>query len=531
MSVPVGGGSQQTLSIADGGPAAEPPGATVGAVLRAAAAAAPDDDAFVVLGPTGRRAWSFAGLLDDATAVARWLIAGGHAGRPVALWSPNTADVVLVQMAVALAGATLVPLNPSLRPDEVRHVLAVSGADLVLAAPAYRGADLPSIVRRVARPGVEVVVLDGAGVELLGRGATASAELPDVDPDSLAQVQFTSGTTGPAKGVRITHRAMALTGRAFADRLGLRRDTPFLNPMPLFHTAGNVLGVMGTLTARTVHVVMEFTPDATLAAIAAERPVVVSLAPTLIHLVAGHPAFADADLSSVTTLFTGGMTMAPEVIADVERRFDARLAITFGMTETCGTAIMTSPADPDEIRRTSVGRAMPLTEAKIVDPVGTTVPVGRPGELLVRGPRITTGYVGDPEATGRAIDADGWLHTGDEASMDADGIFRITGRLKDMIKTGGENVAPVEVEEVVAAHPSVDVVAVVGRPDERWGEIVLAFVVPVAGTTIDLAELTAFCRDRLAPFKTPREWRIVDDLPRTGSGKVQRAVLRAQVDD
>jgi fatty-acyl-CoA synthase len=514
-------------SWADGGTSADPPGWTVGDVLRNAAVSAPDAEAFVVRDGAERRVWTFASLAGDASSVARWLTADGRAGAPVALWAPNCADVVLAQMAIALAGSVLVPLNPNLRPDEVAHVLRASGAELVLVAGDYRGEALPRIVTEVA-PAVEQIVLDGSGRVLLdlGREAPSGIELADPDPDDLAQLQFTSGTTGPAKAVRITHRAMALTGRVFADRLGLRSDSTFLNPMPLFHTAGNVLGVMSTLTTGARHVVLQFSPDATLDAIAAEHPTVVSLAPTLLHMVQSHPRFADTDVASVETVFTGGMTMAPSAMEEVERRFGAPLVITFGMTETCGTALMTAPDDTPDTRHTTVGRPVPHTEVRIVDPDGHTVPVGGLGELCVRGPRVTAGYLGDPEATAATIDPDGWLHTGDEATMDAHGRFRITGRLKDMIKTGGENLSPSEVEDVLVAHPSVDMAAVIGVPDERWGEIVMAFVVAASDATVDTGELDSFCRERLASFKIPRRWAVVDDLPRTASGKVQRAVLR-----
>lgn len=514
---------------ADGGNEFTPVGDTVGDVLRRAAGEFSDREAFVVRSEGSRVAWTFGELRRDAEAVARWLVAAGHAGAPVAVWSPNSADVVLAQMAIALAGAVMVPLNPSLRPDEVAHVLRVSGAGLILVVPDARGADLLGILADVA-PAIERVVLDGTGRVLteLGAAADPGVALPIVDGDDLAQLQFTSGTTGAAKAVQITHRAMALTGVVFAQRLRLALDSTILNPMPLFHTAGNVLAVMGALTVGARHVVLRFDPDSTLDAIEAERPTVVSLAPTLLHMVQTHPRFSATDVTSVETVFTGGMTMAPAAMAEVERRFGAHLVITFGMTETCGTALMTSSTDSTDDRHRGVGRVMGLTEVKIVDPEGATVPIGELGELMVRGPRVTPGYFDDPAATAASIDGDGWLRTGDEASMNARGHFRITGRLKDMIKTGGENLSPSEVEDVLIGHPAVDVAAVIGVPDERWGEIVMAFVVPVAGASIDVSELDGYCRDRIASFKVPRRWSVVDDLPRTASGKVQRAVLRDQ---
>jgi fatty-acyl-CoA synthase len=360
-----------------------------------------------------------------------------------------------------------------------------------------------------------------AALELAG-----PVDLPDVDPQSLAQVQFTSGTTGRAKGVRITHAGMVVTGRAFADRLGPTAGRVWVDPMPLFHTAGNVLGVVGALWARAEHVVLPFAPAPVLRALADRRATLLSAAPTLLDLLVAHPDRPGTDLSALQVLFTGGMTVTPAFVDRVESVFGARLSITFGMTETCGAVLQTSPTDPDRVRRETVGAPLAGTDVRIADPAGVPVPPSVPGELLVRGARITRGYLDDQAATAAAIDADGWLHTGDLAEMDADGACRVVGRIKDMIKTGGENVSPVEVEELLVQHPDVDRAAVIGVPDERWGELVVAFVVPAGGRDPDPEALTAFCRDGLSPFKVPRRWHLVDDLPMTASAKVQRAELR-----
>ena len=220
------------------------------------------------------------------------------------------------------------------------------------------------------------------------------------------------------------------------------------------------------------------------------------------------------------------MTVTPTFVDRVESVFGARLSITFGMTETCGAVLQTSPQDPDPVRRETVGAPLAGTDVRIAGPDGVAVPPGTPGELWVRGERITRGYLDDTEATAEAIDLEGWLHTGDLAEMDAGGACRVVGRLKDMIKTGGENVSPVEVEEALVEHPGVALAAVVGVPDERWGELVVAFVVPAGDRDPSPAELADHCRDRLSPFKVPRSWRVVDELPMTASAKVQRAELR-----
>jgi fatty-acyl-CoA synthase len=226
-------------------------------------------------------------------------------------------------------------------------------------------------------------------------------------------------------------------------------------------------------------------------------------------------------------VFTGGSTLTPRVVDEIERRFGAPLAVTFGMTETCGSALLTAPLTDDaEVRRHTVGRPLAGTAVRVVGPDGAVVGRGEPGELQLRGDRLTRGYHDDPAATAAAIDPDGWLRTGDQAVLDDAGRLRIVGRLKDMIKTGGENVAPEEVEDVLADHPAVARAAVVGAPDPRWGEVVVGFVVPAPGAAVDLAELTGFCRARLTPFKVPRRWVLLDELPLTASSKVQRAELR-----
>ncbi|WP_369138146.1 class I adenylate-forming enzyme family protein [Modestobacter versicolor] len=501
-------------------PAAGPADGVLGDVLRRAVRLAPDE---VLLSTPGTgESWTARELLDAAGSLAAGLLDRHAPGARVATCLGNGPAAVLLQLGVALAGMTLVPVNPRSRPAEVEHALRLSGAALALAADDVAGnpvADLCAAVDGVA------VVRVGDDWRSALPWATPGA-LPAVDPQSLAQVQFTSGTTGRAKGVRITHAGMVATGTAFADRLGPTAGRVWCNPMPLFHTAGNVLGVVGALVARAEHVVLPFAPGPVLRALEDRRVTTLSAAPTLLDLLAAHPDLPRTDLSALQVLFTGGMTVTPAFVARVEQVFGARLSITFGMTETCGAVLQTSPDDPDDVRRGTVGAPLAGTEVRVAGPDGAAVPPGTAGELWVRGERITRGYLDDPVATAEAIDPDGWLHTGDLAEMDDRGACRVVGRLKDMIKTGGENVSPVEVEEVLVAHPDVARAAVVGVPDPRWGELVVAFVVPAGSREPVPAELTEHCRDRLSPFKVPRSWRVVDDLPMTASAKVQRAELR-----
>lgn len=492
----------------------------LGDVLHRAARDGPDDLLLCV--PATGESWTAARLLADARAVAAGLLDRWDVGSRVATCLGNGAEAVLLQLGVALAGMTLVPINPRSRPAELEHALRLSRAPVVVAAHQVAGNPVADLCAAV--DGVDVLRVGADWRATLPWAVPGS--LPDVHPQSLAQVQFTSGTTGRAKGVLITHAGMVATGTAFAQRLGPTAGRVWCNPMPLFHTAGNVLGVVGALVARAEHVVLPFVPEQVLQALADGRVTMLSAAPTLLDLLAAHPALSDTDISALRVLFAGGMTVTPAFVDRVEQVFGARLSFTFGMTETCGAALQTSPEDPDPVRRETVGAPLAGTDVRIAGPDGAAVPPGTAGELWVRGERITRGYLDDPVATAEAIDPDGWLHTGDLAEMDDGGACRVVGRLKDIIKTGGENVSPVEVEEVLVEHPDVAMAAVVGLPDQRWGEIVMAFVVPAPGREPTSADLTEHCRDRLSPFKVPRSWRFVDELPMTASAKVQRAELR-----
>jgi fatty-acyl-CoA synthase len=485
---------------------------TVGDVLRRAAERAPGRDGLV--DADGGRRWTYAELLADSERVARALLARFTPGERVAACTPNRPELVLLQFGAALAGLTLVPLNPLLRRGELQYVLGHAGAAGILAAEEHRGHRIADTIASLDLPALRDVIVPGAGWDALLAGA-GDAQLPHVGPDDLGQIQFTSGTTGNPKGVRITHRGMVLTAEAFAEREHVADGAAWVNPMPLFHTAGNVLGTLGATWACAPHVALPFEPARTLATAAAERAGMLSAAPTLLHTMLEHPSFADADLGALEVVMTGGSTVEPSFVRRVEEGFGARLSITFGMTETCGAAMVTAPEDAQADRETTVGRPLAHTEVRIADN----------GELCLRGPRVTPGYHDLPEETERAIDADGWLHTGDLASMDERGYVRIQGRLKDMIKRGGENIAPAEVEACLAEHPAVAEAAVVGLPDERWGEVVVAYVRP-SGATPDVAELVAHCREHLASFKLPRRWAFVDSMPLTASGKIRRTELR-----
>jgi len=504
---------------------------TVGGVLRAAAAAAPDEPAMVagVPDPAGRRRWTHAGLLADAEQAARALAGRFAPGERVAVWAPNLPEWVILEYAAALAGLVLVTVNPAYRPAELAFVLNQSRAAGLFLVPEFRSpmAQYLSEVRHEIRDLREVVFFT-EWVDFLAR-APAETTLPEVGPDDLAQIQYTSGTTGFPKGAELRHGGLTNNARFYAERIGLRPGEVLVNPMPLFHTAGCAMGVLGAVQSRAVHVpVLAFDPQVVLELIETERSAVLVGVPTMIIAMLEHPDCGRRDLSSLRVAVSGGSPVPADLVRRVEDRFGVRFSIVFGTTECSPLLTQIKLDDQPCDRAETLGTALPQTEIQIVSPGGgTPVPAREIGELCARGYMVMRGYHNAPEETAEAIDADGWYHTGDLASMDARGYLRIEGRIKDMIIRGGENIYPREIEDVLFTHPGVAEVAVIGVPDHQWGEVVAAFIRPAPGRPAPgTEELRAHCRERLAPYKTPLHWVFVDAFPLTPSGKIQKFKLR-----
>ena len=504
---------------------------TVGDALRDAAAQAPRTTALVqgAVDPAARRRWSYAELLEASERAARALLGRFAPGDRVAVWANNIPEWVILELAAGLAGITIVTVNPALRPQELAYVLGQSQADGIFLIPAYRASPMAEMVQQVRRdlPALREVV-SFADWDAFCAEAAPGRALPVVSPDAAAQIQYTSGTTGFPKGAVLHHRGVVNNARLYTARLGLGRGSVFLSAMPLFHTAGCVMSVLGAAVTRgTLILPPYFDPGLMLELVAAERPGILLGAPTMFIMMLDHPDLATTDISSVRQLLTGGAVVPPALAGRVEAEFGAPLSIVFAQTEASPVITQTAPQDTAEDRAHTLGRPLPQTEVKIVDPAsGQTVAPGVIGELCTRGYHVMTGYFRDPDKTAAAIDADGWLHTGDLASMDERGYCQIGGRLKDMIIRGGENIYPREIEQVLFEHPTVADVAVVGVPDAKWGEQVAAFVRPAPGRTPDPAELFAYCREHLAPHKTPRYWTVLEEFPQTPSGKIQKFVLR-----
>lgn len=511
---------------------------TVPAALEHAADAFGETEAVV----DGDVRWTFAQLNDESLAVARALVASGvRAGERVALWSPNSARWIAASFGVYLAGAVLVPINTRFKGMEAAHVLRRSGASVLLASTDAVGTDLLSLLEDAGElPALRQRVVTGgpprpgtiAWEDFAARGATLGpGELPTPRADDLSDIIFTSGTTGAPKGAMLGHGPSVRTYEAWSDAVGLRRGDRYLCVYPFFHTAGLKSAVLAcVLRGATVLPHAVFEAGAVMARVADERISVLPGPPTVFQSILEHPERGSYDLSSLRLSVTGAATVPVEVVRRM--REDLRLATVvtgYGLTETTGTVSMCRHDDPPEVIATTVGRPLAGIDVKVVGDDGEPVAAGQPGEILVKGFNVMSGYFDDPDATAAAFDDQGYLRTGDIGFVGTDGNLRITDRKKDMFIVGGFNAFPAEIEGIMVTHPAVAQVAVVGMPDERLGEVGQAYVVrraDEAGQAVDEALLIAWCRDHMANYKVPRQVHFVDELPLTASGKVQRFRLR-----
>ena len=510
---------------------------TIGESLRRVAERFPEREALVVRHQAYRA--TYAELWRQVDAAARGLVARGvRKGDRVGIWAPNRYEWVVTQLATARVGAILVTINPAYKTAELRYALDKAGVSLLVMARGFRGTDYLAMLADVrdSCPRLrQAIVLDDDWEGLLADGRqvsdTALAEREaTLHADDAINVQYTSGTTGAPKGATLTHRNI-LNNAYFTGRsLGYREDARVCVPVPLYHTFGMVIGTLGCLTHGACMIIPGegFEPAAVLAAVEEERCNSLYGVPTMFIAELAEPDFARYDLSSLRTGAMGGAPVPVEVMHQVRSLMHMdEVAIACGMTETSPVATQTAPDDPLDKRVGTVGRVHPHVEVKIVDPAtGATVPRGTPGEQCTRGYNVMLGYWNDPDATAAAIDADGWMHTGDLAVMDDDGFVSIVGRLKDMIIRGGENIYPREIEELLHGLPDVSEAEVIGVPSRRFGEEVMAWVKLRDGATTTGPELAAACRGRVAGYKIPRHWKIVEAFPMTITGKVQKYRLR-----
>ncbi|MFI9203549.1 AMP-binding protein [Streptomyces sp. NPDC053048] len=500
-------------------------------------------------------------------AAAACLAAGVEAGDRVALWAPNTLDWIVSALGAVTAGAVLVPVNTRFKGAEAVQVLARTRARLLFVTGTFLGTSYVAALRSAAGagpgtgpgagpgpdgprrgplPGLphlrDVVVLaDDAPADFLSRreflaagGAVPTgavrARADAVDPGAASDILFTSGTTGVPKGAVITH---AQTLRAFADwgtLAGLREGDRYLIVNPFFHAFGYKAGIIAAMMRGATMVPQPvFSPEAVLATIGAERISVLPGPPTLYQSLLDHPGLAAHDLSSLRVVVTGAAVVPRRLIDRLTDELGIPTVLTaYGMSEATGVVTMCRRGDPAQVVAGTSGRPVPGTEVRVVGADGAPLPAGEAGEILVRGYQVMSGYFEDEEATERAVDADGWLHSGDIGVLDADGNLRVTDRLKDLFIVGGFNAYPAEIEQVLGRHPGVAEVAVVGVPDARLGEVGKAFVVRSPGVRprVTVEALIAWARREMANYKVPREVEFVAALPRNAAGKVLKGVLR-----
>jgi fatty-acyl-CoA synthase len=465
------------------------------------------------------------------------LAAGLGKGDRVGVWGPNRAEWVLVQYATAKLGVILVNINPAYRTSELEYVLAQSGCRFLFAARELKGSDFVAMVDQVRPklPALERAIFFETGQwdEIASGGASADqlrAAMGELDFDDPINIQYTSGTTGFPKGATLSHHNILNNGHFIAQLLRYTERDRVCIPVPLYHCFGMVIGNLACTSrgACMVYPAETFDPEATLRACAEEQCTSLYGVPTMFIAELGHPSFSEHDLGSLRTGVMAGSPCPIEVMGKVNSEMGIeQISIAFGQTETSPVTTMVRVDDTLEHRCETVGQVMPHTEIKVVDPGGGRIqPRGEAGEFCARGYPVMQGYWNDPERTAESIDASGWMHSGDLATMDGEGYVRIVGRIKDMVIRGGENIYPREIEEFLYTHPGIADVQVIGVPDERYGEELMAWVVLRPGAALTDEQVRDFCRGKIAHYKVPRYVKFVDAFPMTVTGKVQKFKMR-----
>jgi fatty-acyl-CoA synthase len=519
---------------------------TTGGLLDEAATRWPDQLALVYAAYAtegGNLRWTFAELRARSREVAAALIASGiERGERIAVWATNVPEWLLLQFGSAYAGVIVVPLNPLYRTDEVVDIVGRSGAVAIFVEAEVRGGSLLAVANDVASrcPDVRALIAIGPRSEHLqqswaqwlrcapaGRSAV-DARAAAVRPDDVAQIQFTSGTTGAPKGAMLRHGAVVNNARLFANRAEWVESSGLCTCMPLFHCGGSVLSVLGAVaTGTTLMPLVTFDPRKAIDTIDAEGATILAAVPTMLLAIEEELARNGGTLHTLTKCGTGGSLVPVDILQRWAASFGVMASITYGLTESSPVISQTAPSEPFELQAATVGRALPYVEIDIADPeTGKTLQIGECGEIRTRGWLVMAGYFGDEQATKAAITDDGWLRSGDLGTMDADGYVRVTGRAKDVVIRGGENIYPTEIEAILRGLPAVADAYVVGVPDERYGETCAAFVRLKSGTSLTLAEMREQLDGRVARYKIPSHLRLVDAFPMTPSGKVQKFKLR-----
>jgi fatty-acyl-CoA synthase len=534
-------------------------GETIGRFFDAACAKWAERPALVVRHQRVRLSYGELGQAADKLA-AGLLALGLQPGDRIGIWSPNNSEWVLTQFATAKAGLILVNINPSYRVTELEYALNKVACKALILAERFKTSDYVGMLRELAPelehatpgklesarlPALRAVIVLGDShqpgclrfSDILGCGGEAEAKcLEELAPvlqfDEPINIQFTSGTTGFPKGATLSHHNILNNGFFIGEAMRLTPQDRLCIPVPLYHCFGMVLGNLAAVThgACMVFPGEGFDPLVTLETVAEERCTALHGVPTMFIAQLDHPEFSRFDLSSLRTGIMAGSPCPIEVMKRaVDKMHLNEITIAYGMTETSPVSFQSSTDDPLERRVATVGRIQPHLEVKIVDAYGRVVPPGTPGELLTRGYAVMLGYWGDEERTREAIDAARWMHTGDLATIDAEGYCNIVGRIKDMVIRGGENVYPREIEEFLYRHPKIQDVQVVGVPDDRYGEEICAWVKLRPGMSANEEEIRSFCRDQIAHYKVPRYVKFVDEFPMTVTGKIQKFIMRERM--
>jgi len=511
---------------------------TIDANFRATVTAHPDREALVVRHQGVR--WSYTELDAEIDRLARALSASGLAvGDRVALWAPNRYEWVLAQYATARIGVIMVCINPAYRTHELEFALNQSGSVMLLAAPEFKTSNYRQMWADVAEqcPEIREAIFfdDPTWDALLERAERATSDEVKERSESLVNtdpinIQYTSGTTGLPKGATLTHRNILNNGYFVGEGCGYTEHDRVCIPVPFYHCFGMVMGNLGCTSHGSTMVIPNdaFEPVSVLEAVQDEKCTSLYGVPTMFIAELGVPEFESYDLSSLRTGIMAGSPCPVEVMKQVIERMNMdEVTIAYGMTETSPVSTQTGADDSIDQRVGSVGRVHPHVEIRVADPeTGETVARGESGEFQTRGYSVMEGYWNEAEKTAQAIDAEGWMHTGDLAVMDVDGYVNITGRIKDLIIRGGENISPREIEEFLYGHPDIIDVQVVGVPDEKFGEAVCAFIQARDGASVDTDAVREFCQGKIAHYKVPRYVLSIEDFPMTVTGKIQKYLLR-----
>jgi fatty-acyl-CoA synthase len=514
---------------------------TIGQNFERTVAAHPDREALVEIA-SGRR-WTWRQLNQAVDEVARGLIAYGIGkGDRVGMWAANCAEWTISQLATAKIGAMLVNVNPAYRTHEFSYVVNQSGMRLLLAASSFKTSNYRAMVEqtRAECPTLEraIYVDTDDWAALVAAGQEQPADIVDrrsrvLSPDDPINIQYTSGTTGYPKGATLSHRNILNNGYFTTALINFTHEDRLCIPVPFYHCFGMVMGNLGCTSHGATMVIPGpgFDPSATLRAIAEERCTGVYGVPTMFIAMQNAPDFADHDLSSLRTGVMAGAVCPVEVMKRcINDMHMTEVSIAYGMTETSPVSCQTRSDDDLDRRTATIGRVHPHVEIKVVDPLtGETVERGQPGEFCTRGYSVMLGYWDDPEKTAEAVDADGWMHTGDLAEMREDGYCNIVGRIKDMVIRGGENIYPREIEEFLYTHPDIEDVQVIGVPDDKYGEELCAWIRMRAGARpLDADAVRAFATGKLAHYKIPRYVLLVDEFPMTVTGKIRKVQMREE---